>query len=174
MSTPVVTTIEISKDYLHFNSAHFTIFSATDREDLHGHTFYVTASIDCMVGDDGLAFDYNLVKTRLQSLCDELDEKVLLPERSPHLKLRREADYLVAEFAAERIPFLPRDVLTLPVRNITVEELAPWFLARLRADPAIAGQRLARMLIRVSSGPGQWAGAEWRRPPHNESEQPQP
>ena len=24
----------------------------------------------------------------------------------------------------ERIPFLPRDVLTLPVRNITVEELA--------------------------------------------------
>ncbi|MBX3706252.1 MAG: 6-carboxytetrahydropterin synthase [Pseudomonadales bacterium] len=174
MSTPAVTTIEISKDYLHFNSAHFTIFSATDREDLHGHTFYVTASIDCTVGDDGLAFDYNLVKTRLKALCDELDEKVLLPERSPHLKLRREADYLVAEFAAERIPFLPRDVLTLPVRNITVEELAPWLLARLRADPAIAGLRLSRMLIRVSSGPGQWAGAEWRHPPRNESEQPRP
>ena len=29
-----LTTIEISKDYLHFNSAHFTIFSAAEREDL--------------------------------------------------------------------------------------------------------------------------------------------
>jgi len=163
MSASIVTTIEISKDYLHFNSAHFTIFSATEREDLHGHTFYVTATVDSAIGDDGLAFDYNLFKTRLKSLCDHLDEKVLLPERSPHLQLRFERDYLVAEFAGERIPFLPRDVLTLPVRNITVEELAPWFLERLHTDEVIAGLALTRILIRVSSGLGQWAGAEWRR-----------
>jgi 6-pyruvoyltetrahydropterin/6-carboxytetrahydropterin synthase len=158
---PITSTIEISKEYLHFNAAHFTLFSATEREDLHGHTFYATATIDSVVGDDGLAFDYNLIKTRLKSLCDELDEKVLLPERSPHLRLEPADGYLVACFAAERIPFLPRDVLTLPVRNITVEELAPWFLDRLRADPAIAGLAITRLLIRVSSGPGQWAGAEW-------------
>ena len=161
MKAPAITSIEISKDYLHFNSAHFTIFSATEREDLHGHTFYVTATVDSPVGDDGLAFDYNLFKTRLKALCDGLDEKVLLPERSPHLRLRREPDYLIAEFAEERIPFLPRDVLTLPVRNITVEELAPWFLDRLRDDGAIAALPITRILIRVSSGPGQWAGAEW-------------
>jgi 6-pyruvoyltetrahydropterin/6-carboxytetrahydropterin synthase len=158
---PVISTIEISKEYLHFNAAHFTIFSATEREDLHGHTFYATAEIDSPVGDDGLAFDYNLIKTRLESLCDELDEKVLLPERSPYLRLEQTDDYLVACFASERIPFLPRDVLTLPVRNITVEELAPWFLERLRAEPAIAGLAITRLLLRVSSGPGQWAGAEW-------------
>jgi 6-pyruvoyltetrahydropterin/6-carboxytetrahydropterin synthase len=163
MSAPPVTTIEISKDYMHFNSAHFTIFSATEREDLHGHTFYVTATVESAIGDDGLAFDYNLLKTRLKSLCDHLDEKVLLPERSPHLHLRYERDYLVAEFAGERIPFLPRDVLTLPVRNITVEELAPMLLERLHTDEVIADLALTRILIRVSSGPGQWAGAEWRR-----------
>jgi 6-pyruvoyltetrahydropterin/6-carboxytetrahydropterin synthase len=165
MSAPAFTTIEISKDYLHFNSAHFTIFSATEREDLHGHTFYVTATVDSAIGDDGLAFDYNLFKTRLLGLCDQLDEKVLLPQHSPHLRLREEQNYLVAEFADERIPFLPRDVLTLPVRNITVEELAPWFLGRLRDDEAIAALALTRILIRVSSGPGQWAGAEWRLDP---------
>jgi len=161
MNAPTSTTIEISKDYLHFNAAHFTIFSATEREDLHGHTFYVTATVDSAIGSDGLAFDYNVFKTRLKRLCDDLDEKVLLPERSPHLRLRQEPDYLIAEFAEERIPFLPRDVLTLPVRNITVEELAPWFLARLRDDPAIVALDISRILIRVSSGPGQWAGAEW-------------
>jgi len=157
-----VSTIEISKDYLHFNAGHFTLFSASEREDLHGHTFYVAAEIDSSVGEDGLAFDYNLFKSALKALCDELDEKVLLPERSPYLKLRRDDDYLIAEFAGERIPFLPRDVLTLPVRNVTVEELAPWFLVRLRDQPEIARLDLLRILIRVSSGPGQWARAEWR------------
>lgn len=161
MPGPTISTIEISKDYLHFNAAHFTLFSATDREDLHGHTFYVAATVRSPVGDDGLAFDYNVFKTALRTLCDSLDEKVLLPERSPHLALERQDGYLVALFADERIPFLPRDVLTLPVRNITVEELAPWFLARLLEQPEVAELDLHAVQIRVSSGPGQWAAADW-------------
>lgn len=165
MAPSHISTIEISKEYLHFNAAHFTLFSATEREDLHGHTFYVAASIDCPVHDDGLAFDYNLFKSALAELCDQLDEKVLLPERSPFLTLEREAGYLIARFADERIPFLPRDVLTLPVRNITVEELAPWFLGRLRDDAAIAALPIMRLVVRVSSGPGQWASATWPEQP---------
>lgn len=164
MASSRISTIEISKEHLHFNAAHFTLFSATEREDLHGHTFYVAASIDCPVRDDGLAFDYNLFKSALAALCDELDEKVLLPERSPFLTLDREAEYLIARFADERIPFLPRDVRTLPVRNITVEELAPWFLERLRGNAAIAALPITRLVVRVSSGPGQWAGATWPEP----------
>lgn len=157
-----VTSIEISKDYLHFNAARFTIFSASEREDLHGHTFYVRAVVESPVGEDGLAFDYQVFKDLLLSLCDELDEKVLLPERSPHLTLEQADGYLIARFADERIPFLPRDVLTLPLRNITVEELAPWFLERTRSAPSVRRLPLTRLSIRVSSGPGQWAGAEWQ------------
>jgi 6-pyruvoyltetrahydropterin/6-carboxytetrahydropterin synthase len=164
MPGPSVSTIEISKDYLHFNAAHFTLFSASEREDLHGHTFYVRASVDGPVGDDGLAFDYNLFKSALKSLCDELDEKVLLPERSPYLTLERCEGYVVAHFADERIPFLPRDVVTLPLRNITVEELAPWFLERLRARSDVAALDISRLEVRVSSGPGQWASTQWQRP----------
>ena len=163
MKAPIHTSIDIAKDYLHFGAAHFTIFSATDREDLHGHNFFVTANMYCTIGDDGLAFDYNLVKQALKKLCDGLDEKVLLPERSPHLKLSQEDGYVIARFNGERIPFLPRDVLTLPVRNITVEELANHFLATLLATPTIAALPILGMEIKVSSGPGQWAGASWRR-----------
>ncbi|MEZ5559430.1 MAG: 6-carboxytetrahydropterin synthase [Pseudomonadales bacterium] len=161
MPAPAYSTIEISKEYLHFNAAHFTLFSATEREDLHGHTFYVTAEVDSPIGEDGLAFDYNLLKSALKDLCDGIDEKVLLPERSPYLTLEQDGPYLIARFAEERIPFLPRDVLTLPVRNITVEELAPWLLDALRALPEIEALGLTRVRIRVSSGPGQWAAAEW-------------
>ena len=161
MDAARTTTIEISKEYLHFNSAHFTIFSATDREDLHGHTFYVRAYIDAAIGSNGLAFDYNVLKSRLKSLCASIDEKVLLPERSPHLRLVEDNDYVVAEFAGERLPFLRRDVRTLPVRNVAVEELAPWFLGRLQCDSEIAAMNLRRVEIQVASGPGQWASASW-------------
>ncbi len=161
MLRPSLTSIQISKEYLHFNSAHFTLFSDREREDLHGHTFYVAGAFDAEVGPDGLAFDYNLVKTKLKQLCDELDEKTLLPERSPHLRLTEENGYLVAEFAGERMPFLPRDVLTLPVRNVTVEELAPFLLERLGSDPEIRALELHKIELRVSSGPGQWAAAIW-------------
>lgn len=156
-----MTRIEISKDYLHFNSAHFTIFSSTEREDLHGHTFYVKALIDSKTGDDGLAFDYNSVKNGLKTLCDSIDEKVLLPELSPHLQLSNDGAYLIARFNGENIPFLPRDALTLPVRNITIEELAQWFLQRLREDNEVAALEVLRIEIQVSSGPGQWAAAVW-------------
>jgi 6-pyruvoyltetrahydropterin/6-carboxytetrahydropterin synthase len=163
MAGDPLTTIEISKDYLHFNSAHFTIFSATQREDLHGHTFYVKALIRSAVDDNGMAFDYNILKVRLKALCDHLDEKVLLPERSPHLTLSEEDGYLIAVFGNERLPFLPRDVRTLPVRNITVEELAPWFLTSLQSDEAIVRLNIASLEVQVSSGPGQWASAAGRR-----------
>lgn len=159
MSAERLTTIEISKDYLHFNSAHFTIFSASEREDLHGHTFYVRAFVTSPINGNGMAFDYNILKSSLLKLCDHLDEKVLLPEQSPHLHLTESDGYLVAEYGGERLPFLPRDVRTLPVRNITVEELAPWFLAELTADQAVAEQNITRLEIQVSSGPGQWAAA---------------
>ena len=158
---PIRSTLEIAKDYLHFGAAHFTIFSATEREDLHGHNFFVTADMDCIVGPDGLAFDYNVIKQELKALCDRLDEKTLLPEQSPHLRLEQDGGYLVAVFNGERIPFLPRDVLTLPVSNITVEELAGHFLRALLATPRIAALPLTTLQIRVSSGPGQWAGAHW-------------
>jgi len=154
-----LTTIEISKDYLHFNYAHVTIILASEREDLHVYTFYVNAVIESHVYGNGMAFDYNIVKQCLKSACDHLDEKVLLPQRSPHLTLTEEDGYIVAVFGPERLPFLPRDVRTMPVRNITVEELAPWFLEALYKDETVANLDIVSLEVQVSSGSGQWARA---------------
>ena len=155
------TRIEIRKEALHFAAAHFTIFSATERENLHGHNFAVAADIEADVGADGLAFDYNLVKAGMQALCDRLDERTLLPEQSPHLAIAEADGYTVAHFNDERIPFLARDVLTLPVANITVEALAEWFGRELLRDAKIAALKMHRLTIKVSSGPGQWAHASF-------------
>ena len=104
--------IEVAKQAMNFSAAHFTIFSATDREDLHGHNFQVACAVTAPVDDSGLMFDYAVIKKQIRALCDEIDEKMLLPALSPHLKILEEDDYTIAVFNGERIPFLPRDVYT--------------------------------------------------------------
>ena len=157
-------TIDIAKEDMHFSAAHFTIFSARRRENLHGHDFFVAATATGPVGDDGLCFDYNALKSPLRALCEVLDETVLLPAHSPHLRLCEDEEQVAARFADEWLTFLRRDVRVLPVRNITVEELAAWFLATLLADVEVLALPIDALTVRVSSGPGQWAGVEWTRP----------
>jgi 6-pyruvoyltetrahydropterin/6-carboxytetrahydropterin synthase len=159
----ILTRIEISKDYLNFSAGHFTLFSATERENLHGHNFRVRCAVTAQVGEGGLTFDYVILKRALKELCDALDERVLLPLESPYLCIERRDGLVLAHFADERIPFLDRDVLLLPIRNVTIEELAPLLLARLRAHPEIAAMAPAIRAIElgVSSGQGQWAIAQW-------------
>ena len=155
-------TIEIAKGYLSFSAGHFTIFSATERENLHGHNWRVGCEVTSPVGDTGLCFDYGKIKRALAALCAELDERVLLPARSPYLDLTEDDGYVVAHYADERIPFLTRDVLVLQLANITVEELAGWFLTRLLDDPAVRDEDIRALRVRVSSGVDQWAVREWR------------
>ncbi|ESQ17315.1 MAG TPA: 6-pyruvoyl tetrahydropterin synthase [Chromatiaceae bacterium] len=154
-----ITRIEISKQYLGFSAGHFTIFSATRRENLHGHNFAVRCAVTAVVGADGLIFDYGILKRTLKSLCDELDERVLLPEASPHLQIERDAGLVFARLADERIPFLERDVLLLPIRNTTIEELAAFLLEQLSIHPDLGERGIRGMELGVSSGDGQWAYA---------------
>ena len=155
------TTIEISKEYLHFAAAHFTLFSATERENLHGHNFQVTLDADAPMHDDGLTFDYNILKKAVKQLCDDLDEQVLMPTRSPYLEIDEQDDYTYIVFNGERIPFLQRDLTLLPIRNITVEELAQYLLGKLLEREDIKALDIDNMLLRCASGEGQWASAKW-------------
>ena len=156
------TSIEIAKEDIHFAAAHFTVFSATKRENLHGHNFFVTATLSGPIDDGGLCFDYNIVKAKLRELCASLDETVLLPTESPYVDIEQDDDYVTAVFGRERLPFLRRDVKLLAVRNVTVEELANWFVAQLTATADFAELPVDALEVRVSSGPGQWAVSTWR------------
>ena len=153
--------IEIAKQALNFSAAHFTIFSATEREDLHGHNFQVECELASPINENGLVFDYKMIKEVIKMICDELDEKTILPEKSPFLKVVREPEYLIAEYNDERIPFLYRDVITLPISNVSVEELSHYFLDRLVTHDEVAAQEVREMIVRISSSPGQFGSASW-------------
>ena len=63
-----------------------------------------------------------------------LDRRFLLPSESKYLRLEDSGDMWIGHFSNERIPFLKRDVVILPISNITIEELSHWFLQQLVTD----------------------------------------
>ncbi|MDC0720309.1 6-pyruvoyl trahydropterin synthase family protein [Nannocystis bainbridge] len=159
-----LTTIELFKEAMKFSAGHFTIFSKDRRERLHGHNFAVQVSITGELDDNGMMGDYGEFKRIAFDLCRSLDEWTLLPGRSPYLTLREDGPYVFAEFAGETIPFLRSDVQVLPLRNITVEELARHLCHRLVDEGKIlAVAPIHRLEVKVSSGPGQLGAAGWRR-----------
>lgn len=157
-----LTTLYIDKESHKFSAAHFTIFSATDRERLHGHNYSVSARIVAPMGDNGFSADYNVYKKRLKLLCDDLDEYMLLAGDSPHHQIEDAGDNHRVVFNGEQMYFLKSDTLVLPVRNATVEEFSSYLLTRLLE--LSEGEGLVEVELGVASGPGQRASATWRAP----------
>ena len=100
-----ITTIDISKEDLKFSCAHFTIFSSSERERLHGHNFKVRAKVTAPVDDNGMCFNYQEIKSRLRQICRNLDEYVLLPGKSPYLKIKEIDDNFHVNFNNENLIF---------------------------------------------------------------------
>ena len=156
-----LTTLFIDKESHKFSAAHYTIFSATERERLHGHNYSVSARIVAPIGDNGFSADYNVYKSRLKTLCDELDEYMLLAGESPYQSIEEAGDCYRVRFAGEEMLFLQSDTQVLPIRNATVEEFSHLLLQRLLH--ASADEDLREVELCVASGPGQRACACWRK-----------
>lgn len=159
MSTQL-STIELSAKQLCFSVAHFTIFSETSRERLHGHNYRVKAFITCKVSELGISFDYDIFVDKLLSLCQQLDRYLLLPGKSPVLKINEKDPYYFVDFNNEKMQFLKSDTMILPIRNITIEELSTWFLEQL--DPQKNNMKInhiKEMVVKVSNGDGRWGSS---------------
>ena len=161
---PGVTRIDLAKDSFKFASGHFTVFSATERENIHGHNFKVQIAFDAITNANGMIFDYKVAKEFIQTLCDALDEYFLLPSCSPYLSITESDDSIYAHFAGEKIPFLKRDVKILPIRNVTVEELSGYILSQF-VDGFIShyAAEIPYAEARVFSGDGQSATSRWSK-----------
>ncbi len=154
------TSLHIDKESHKFSAAHFTIFSATERERLHGHNYSVSARFLAPMGDNGFSADYNVYKNRLAQLCDELDEYMVLAANSPYQQVEEDGQFYRVQFNDEHMFFLRSDTLLLPLRNATVEEFAGYLLDKLVA--LSEGEGLREIELFVASGPGQKASAVWR------------
>jgi 6-pyruvoyltetrahydropterin/6-carboxytetrahydropterin synthase len=154
--------LEIHKEECSFSAGHFTIFSATEREHLHGHNYYVSLRFTFEIKHNGLSFDYRHYKKKMSTLCQQLDRHFLLPAQSPYLTLEDNESYWIAHFNQQKIPFLKEDVVILPLTNITIEELAHWFLQHLLTDnKELKRHAICAISVSVFNGPGQSGSASW-------------
>ena len=104
--------------------------------------------------------DFGLVKRMAKALCEELDERVLLPESSDCLTITRDADGIgVTTAEGDRFRFPPADVRLLPIAHSSAEELAAYLLSRLRAalGAEAGGRGLVAIEVGVAEAPGQVA-----------------
>lgn len=147
--------IEVDNQYLHFSAAHFTVFSSTERERLHGHNFTVRARATSVVQEDGLAFNYQLLKDALYQQCQSLDEYTLIAGDSPHLAIAEQGDYFSVQFSGQTMLLLQSDTLLLPLPNITLEALGGFIIARLEQAGLFAKAAIDKLELEVASGPGQ-------------------
>lgn len=166
-----LSTIEISEGKIWFAAGHFTIFSATERERLHGHNYFVSAALTTIVGETGINFDWRDYEKKLERLCSQLHLSFLLPGASPFLQIEEQDEYCYAYFGKEKIPFLKKDVTVMPLHNITLEELSHWFLAQLTSDAEeLRKNALQKIVVKISSTPGTWTSATWSiHPSHREA-----
>lgn len=157
-------TIALDRDDMKFSAGHFTIFSATERERLHGHNFQVRIEITAKVQDSGITYDYSLTRRKVLALCKSLNEYMLLPRYSPYLKLSEDEHYYYAEFNGEKMSFLKSDTLVLPIKNVTSEALAEWFVSELIADEAdVKIKEIITIKAMISITVGQCASALWEK-----------
>lgn len=131
----------LAKETFKFSCSHFTILSPTAAERLHGHNYQVRVEliVDELDPQLGFAFDFNTIKPIIRKICDSIDERILLPAKSPFLKLRHEGAQLHVEFGHKTYAFPHDDTFLLPLVNITSEELARHF-----------GDELAKHLSSIS------------------------
>lgn len=158
------TTLHLYHGKLKFSAGHFTIFSATHREALHGHNYSLKVAIRARVNDNGMTADYRDFKAKLHGLCEKLNRRFLLPKNSPHLKLESQGEHIHLTFNGKHMTLLQEDVLILPLANITLEELSHWFVMQLKNDEAFIRQsEITAITIEVFNGLEQSAQASWEQ-----------
>ncbi|MBM7074083.1 6-carboxytetrahydropterin synthase [Shewanella sp. 202IG2-18] len=158
-----LTRIKLFKEYLKFSAAHFTLFSATERERIHGHNFAVQVELELGVGEEGISTSYRYFKDTTRELCESLDEYVLLPKLSPHLQISINTKHYVVTFNNEVLYFPITDTKLLPIRNTTVEEFSYYLLEKLISEIEPDHFDITYIEVTVSSGAGQSGSTTWTK-----------
>ncbi len=157
--------IFVGKDVHKFSSAHMTIFPDGSKERLHGHNFQVSLAFDLVDLSAQSFLDFAIVKQALDAQCKAWAERLLLPEKSPHVRVNArseiEIDVVVCK---KRYGKLPADeVLFLPLENVVVETLAMAFAEALmpRLKDAMSPKTVSGVEVTVSEAAGQGGSYYW-------------
>ena len=125
--------LDIAKDRFKFSAAHMTIFPDGSKEPLHGHNYSVHFAVVLNKTDFSSMVSFSVFKKTLATLCEELDESVLLASQNPFVEIN-ERDGACEVIACKKRYLFPSDeVRLLPIDNVNVENLSQLLANRFAA-----------------------------------------
>jgi len=159
VSRAALVTLRLAKEDFAFAAAHFTLFPDEPAERLHGHNYRVRVELTgAELDGHGLLVPVAPVKARIRALCAALDERILVPEKSPLLNVRFDGDAVQIALGPRSYRFPKSEVALLPLPNVTIEALARHLFGELA--PSLRGTPVRRLRVEVEETPGQSAAFE--------------
>jgi 6-pyruvoyltetrahydropterin/6-carboxytetrahydropterin synthase len=148
----------VSKDSFKFNAAHFMAYDGF-RERLHGHNYRVSVRVEGRLNTDGYVIDFGDIKRAASAICQQMNERVLIPERSDCLKIERSAaEVTVTCRDGSRFVLPVSDCVFLPIAHSSAEELADYVCERLLESlPRLSERGVSAVEVAVAEAPAQEA-----------------
>jgi 6-pyruvoyltetrahydropterin/6-carboxytetrahydropterin synthase len=159
-------TVRVTKDTLVFSAGHFITFAGDNCERIHGHNYRAAVEVEDVLDENHYVFDFLALRDLTRAITDELDHRMLLPARSPLIRVEEDGPNWRARYKDRSWSFPRDECVLLPVANTTAELLADYIAGRLRRDIAAGGLPLPRaMRVEVEECSGQSAAVQWHRTP---------
>jgi 6-pyruvoyltetrahydropterin/6-carboxytetrahydropterin synthase len=155
--------VRVTKDHLVFCSGHFISYEGDRCERLHGHNYRTTVEIEGVLDENQYVFDFIALKHRTKAITDDLDHRMMLPTRNPHITLEETPRAVHVRYRDREWLFPRGDCILLPIENTTAELLARYIGQRLLDDLQKQHNYTPAVLrVEVEENIGQSATYEWR------------
>ena len=155
--------VRVTKDHLVFCSGHFISYEGDRCERLHGHNYRTAVEIEGELDENQYVFDFIALKHRTKAITDELDHRMMLATRNPHIAVEEGPQSVSVRYRDRHWLFPRGDCVLLPIENTTAELLARYIGQRLLDDLRRQHQYQPRVLrVEVEENVGQSATYEWR------------
>jgi 6-pyruvoyltetrahydropterin/6-carboxytetrahydropterin synthase len=123
---------------------------------LHGHTYAIHAKIIGKYDKNGIIMDFSQLKDALKDIADELDHKILIPEKNTSTSIEKNSSYVKISFLDKSYSFPPSDCVFLPIISTTAENLALYVLEKIQKKITFL-KNIESIEIGVDEGYGQGA-----------------
>jgi 6-pyruvoyltetrahydropterin/6-carboxytetrahydropterin synthase len=155
--------VRVTKDHLVFCAGHFISYEGDRCERLHGHNYRTAVEVEGGLDENQYVFDFIALKHRTKAITDELDHRMMLATRNPHIRVEEGPDDVSVRYRDRHWLFPRGDCVLLPIENTTAELLARYIAHRL-LDELRKHHRFTPEVLRVEveENIGQSATVEWR------------
>jgi 6-pyruvoyltetrahydropterin/6-carboxytetrahydropterin synthase len=154
----IIIYIEIDgwRSNLRFSACHF-VPEYKDAPRVHGYTYTINVKIHGIPDESGLILDFEIVKSKLNSIISNLDHKILMPQNS----VEREDDSNIYFRITDKLYSFPREeVVLLNLKVPSAEELSKIILEELMEHFEVP-ENISKIEIGLDESWGQGAWTLW-------------